>query len=33
LFLDPQRAAVDRVGAIIAGTDGAEIVPLGRARR
>jgi integrase len=33
LFLDPQRAAVDRVGAIVTGTDGAEVVPIAGARR
>jgi hypothetical protein len=33
LFLDPQRAAVEKVGAIIAGGEPAQVVPMGRAQR
>jgi integrase len=33
LFQDPQRAAVEKVGAIIAGTPAAEVKPLRRKRR
>jgi integrase len=33
LFLDPQRAAVEKVGAIISGGEPAQVVPMGRARR
>ena len=33
LFLDPQRAAVERVGAIVTGANTADVVPLPRPRR
>jgi integrase len=33
LFLDPQRAAVEKVGAIITGGEPADVVSIGRARR
>ena len=33
LFLDPQRAAAEKVGAFIIGGEPADVVPLGRARR
>jgi len=33
LFDDPQRAAVERVGAIVAGKPAAKVVPLSKGRR